>query len=88
MGGRWGGTAGQNLFMIGGFGIPFGLMMIVFTGAELVTGNFMVFFLHFLHEPNKWGRFPSPFLLPPLWAANRLLWVRKRATPLDWLRLL
>ena len=53
VGGRWGGTKGQNLFMIGGFGIPFGLMMIVFTGAELVTGNFMVFCIHFIHEPNK-----------------------------------
>ena len=50
VGGRWGGTTGQNNFVFGGFGIPFGLMMIVFTGAELVTGNFLVFTLHILHE--------------------------------------
>lgn len=36
--------------MFGGFGIPFGLMMIVFTGAELVTGNFLVFVFHMIHE--------------------------------------
>jgi len=50
VGGRWGGTTGQNNFMFGGFGIPFGLMMIVFTGAELVTGNFLVFVIHIIHE--------------------------------------
>lgn len=53
VGGRWGGTTGQNNFVFGGFGIPFGLMMIVFTGAELVTGNFLVFSILLLHEPTK-----------------------------------
>jgi len=53
VGGRWGGTKGQNMIMFGGFGIPFGLMMIVFTGAELVTGNYLVFSLLMLHEPTK-----------------------------------
>ena len=50
VGGRWGGTTGQNNFVFGGFGIPFGLIMIVFTGAELVTGNFLVFTIHIIHE--------------------------------------
>lgn len=50
VGGRWGGTTGQNNFVFGGFGIPFGLMMIVFTGAELVTGNFLVFVVLILHD--------------------------------------
>lgn len=50
VGGRWGGTTGQNNFVFGGFGIPLGLMMIVFTGAELVTGNFLVFVILILHE--------------------------------------
>lgn len=53
VGGRWGGTTGQNNFVFGGFGIPFGLIMIVFTGAELVTANFLVFVIHILHEQNK-----------------------------------
>ena len=53
VGGRWGGTTGQNNLMFGGFGIPFGLMMIVFTGAELVTGNYLMFSLLLLHEPTK-----------------------------------
>ena len=35
--------------MFGGFGIPFGLMMIVFTGAELVTGNYLMFAILMLH---------------------------------------
>lgn len=51
VGGRWGGTTGQNNIMFGGFGIPFGLMMIVFTGAELVTGNYLLFSILMLHEP-------------------------------------
>ena len=49
VGGRWGGTTGQNNLMFGGFGIPFGLMMIVFTGAELVTGNYLMFAILMLH---------------------------------------
>ena len=53
VGGRFGGTTGQNNLMFGGFGIPFGLMMIVFTGAELVTGNYLVFSLLMIHEPTK-----------------------------------
>ena len=56
VGGRWGGTTGQNNFTFGGFGIPFGLIMIVFTGAELVTGNFLVFAILLIHEPT-WKTF-------------------------------
>jgi formate/nitrite transporter FocA (FNT family) len=50
VGGRFGSTTGANMLMFGGFGIPFGLIMIVFTGAELVTGNFLVFSILCLHD--------------------------------------
>lgn len=42
VGGRWGGTTGQNKFVFAGFGIPFGLTFIVMCqGAELITANYM-----------------------------------------------